>query len=72
MMASLMTILIVHIYQDLAMELYRKDTSCIEVLLHPQLRTLEVLRTGHVHCSTYFHFLCSPEVCSIDWHCFIR
>ena len=24
------------------MELYRKDTSCIEVLLHPLLRTLEV------------------------------
>ena len=25
------------------MELYRKDTSCIEVLLHPLLRTLEVV-----------------------------
>jgi len=31
-----------HLFQDLAMELYRKDTSCIEVLLHPSLRTLEV------------------------------
>ena len=28
--------------QELAMELYRRDTSCVEVLLHPQLRTLEV------------------------------
>ena len=25
------------------MELHRKDTSCIEVLLHPLLRTLEVI-----------------------------
>ena len=35
-------------FQDLAMELYRKDTSCIEVLLHPSLRTLEVIATPHL------------------------
>ena len=46
--------------QDLAMELYRKDTSCIEVLLHPSLRTLEVLKQHHIavpflqHTSTFF------------------
>eukprot|EP00092_Neocalanus_flemingeri_P033846 GFUD01036807.1.p1 GENE.GFUD01036807.1~~GFUD01036807.1.p1 ORF type:complete len:552 (+),score=114.11 GFUD01036807.1:151-1806(+) len=31
-----------HMFQDLAMELHRKDTACIEVILHPLLRTLEV------------------------------
>jgi len=31
-----------HMFQDLAMELHRKDSACTQVILHPLLRTLEV------------------------------
>lgn len=39
------------------MELYRKDTSCIEVLLHPSLRTLEVLKQHHIFLYLVFNIL---------------
>jgi len=34
-----------HMFQDLAMDLHRKDTACTQVILHPLLRILEV--TSH-------------------------
>ena len=31
-----------HFFNDLVLEMYRRDPNCIEVLLHPHLKTLEV------------------------------
>ena len=31
-----------HLFNDIVLEMYRRDPSCIEVLIHPHLKTLEV------------------------------
>ena len=31
-----------HLFNDIVLEMYRRDPTCIEVLIHPHLKTLEV------------------------------